>query len=54
MPYIRGSGVMSRSCQHAIAVGANVIVDVAACGAHSAGFDKAVQVVDKIEAKFQV
>jgi PknH-like protein len=52
MPYTRGSGELTRSCQHVIGVVSNVVMDVAACGAQSESFDKGNEVVAKIESKF--
>jgi hypothetical protein len=52
MPYTRGSGAAIRSCQHVLAVAANVIIDVAACGPQSPDFTKGADVAAKIEAKF--
>jgi hypothetical protein len=52
MPYTRGSGVLTRSCQHVISVASNVIVDVAACGAKSGDFDEGTEVAAGIESKF--
>jgi hypothetical protein len=52
MPYTRGSGDSTRSCQHVIGLTSNVIIDVSACGPRSPNFDKGAQVVAKIESKF--
>ena len=50
MPYSRGSGDAARSCQHVLAVAANVVIDVAACGAQSPSFTKAAEVTAGIDA----
>ena len=50
MPYSRGSGDAARSCQHVLAVAANVVIDVAACGAQSPSFTKAADVAAGIDA----
>ncbi len=52
MPYVRGSGAQIRTCQHALAVAANVIVDVAACKLQqSTAVSQAGDIADKIEAR---
>lgn len=51
MPYTRGSGNLTRSCQHVVAIAANVIIDVAACGPQRPAFDGAADVAAKIESK---
>jgi hypothetical protein len=52
MPYTRGSGALTRSCQHVIGLVSNVIIDAAACGPQTEKFDKGTEVVAKIESKF--
>lgn len=52
MPYTRGSGEFTRSCQHVIGVRSNVVIDVAACGAQSQTFTKGDDIVARIESKF--
>jgi hypothetical protein len=52
MPYTRGSGELTRSCQHVLAVVSNVVIDVAACGPPSEKFDKGTAVAAKISSKF--
>lgn len=52
MPYTRTAGDQIRSCQRALAVAANVILDVQACKpAQQQPITSAVDVVQKIEAK---
>jgi PknH-like extracellular domain len=51
MPYARGSGDQTRSCQHVLQTAANVIIDVAACGPPGQPFTKAAEVAARIEAK---
>jgi hypothetical protein len=51
MPYTRGSGAMIRSCQHVLDVISNVVIDVAACAAPGADFDKGTAVAAAIAAK---
>jgi hypothetical protein len=51
MPYTRGSGEQTRSCQHVLQAAANVIIDVAACGPQTESFTKAEEVAAKIEGK---
>jgi hypothetical protein len=52
MPYTRGSGDMVRSCEHVLGVVSNIVIDVAACGAQTAKFDKGTEVVARISSKF--
>jgi len=52
MPYTRGSGEAIRSCQHVLAVAANVIIDVAACGPQSSDFTRGADVAAEIDSKF--
>lgn len=51
MPYTRGTGEQARSCQRALQVLSNVIIDVQACGPQSAQFTKAADVAAKIGSK---
>ena len=51
MPYSRGSGTDTRSCQHVLQAAANVIIDVVACGPQASSFTKAADVATEIEAK---
>jgi PknH-like protein len=51
MPYSRGSGADTRSCQHVLQAAANVIIDVVACGPQAPSFTKAADVATAIEAK---
>ena len=52
MPYVRGSGSQIRTCQRALAVAANVILDVAACKPQQpTAVTQAGDIADKIEAK---
>jgi len=52
MPYVRGSGVQTRSCQRALAVAANVILDIAACRPQQASdVTQAGEIADRIEAR---
>ena len=52
MPYVRGSGEQIRSCQRALAVAANVILDIAACRPqHAAAVTAAGDIAELIEAK---
>jgi hypothetical protein len=51
MPYTRGSGDQTRSCQHVLQAAANVIIDVIACGPQTASFTKADDLATTIEAQ---
>lgn len=52
MPYTRGVGAEARSCQRALAVAANVILDIQACRPpQEQPVTAAVDIVEKIEAK---
>lgn len=52
MPYTRGAGAEARSCQRALAVAANVILDIQACRPpQQQPVTAAVDMVEKIEAK---
>jgi serine/threonine-protein kinase len=51
MPYTRGSGDLTRSCQHVLAVAANLIIDVAACGPQTPSFAKGDEVAAEIESR---
>lgn len=51
MPYSRGSGDATRSCQHVLQAAANVIIDVVACGPQAQSFTKAADLAYRIEAK---
>ena len=52
MPYTRGAGDQTRSCQRALAVAANLILDVQACKPQQqAPVTQAADIADKIEAK---
>ena len=52
MPYTRGAGDQTRSCQHSLSVVANVILDVQACKPQQRSpVTDAVAVADKIKAK---
>lgn len=52
MPYTRGADSQTRSCQRALAVAANVILDVQACKpAQQEPINAAVDIADKIESK---
>ena len=52
MPYVRGSGEQIRSCQRALAVAANVILDIAACRPQqAAAVTAAGDIAELIEAK---
>jgi len=51
MPFTRGSGGGTRSCQHVLQAAANVIIDVVGCGPRAASFTKAADIATKIEAK---
>lgn len=52
MPYTRGSGDQTRSCQRALSVVANLILDIQACKPQQqAAVTQAVDVADKIESK---
>ncbi|MGO4443859.1 sensor domain-containing protein [Mycobacterium sp. 2YAF39] len=51
MPYSRGSGADTRSCQHVLQAAANVIIDVVACGPQAQSFTRAADVATAIEAK---
>ena len=52
MPYTRGSGNQTRSCQRALALAANLILDIQACKPQQqAAVTQAADVADKIESK---
>jgi hypothetical protein len=52
MPYVRGSGAQVRSCQRALAVAANVILDIQACKPQQpVAVTQAGDIADRIEAK---
>jgi hypothetical protein len=52
MPYSRGTGDQSRSCQRALSLLANVILDIQACKPQQrTAITQAVDVADKIESK---
>jgi hypothetical protein len=52
MPYTRGSGDQTRSCQRALSVVANVILDIQACKPpQQSAVRQAADVADKIESK---
>jgi hypothetical protein len=52
MPFTRGSGDQTRSCQRFLAVAANLILDIQACKPQQqATLTEAAQIADKIEAK---
>jgi serine/threonine-protein kinase len=52
MPYVRGSGEQIRSCQRALAVAANVILDIQACRPlQPTAVTQAGDIADKIEAR---
>jgi hypothetical protein len=52
MPYVRGSGTQVRSCQRALALAANVILDIQACKPQQqAAITAAGDIADRIEAK---
>lgn len=52
MPYTRGTGDQARSCQRALSVAANVILDIQAClPAQQQPVSAAVDIAGKIEAK---
>jgi serine/threonine-protein kinase len=52
MPYTRGSGDQTRSCQRALAVAANLVFDVQACKPQQpTTVTQAAEIVDKIESK---
>lgn len=52
MPYTRGEGGQTRSCQRVLAVSANVIIDAQACRPQQpAPINSAVDVADAIESK---
>ncbi len=52
MPYVRGSGEQVRSCQHALAVAANVILDIQACRPQQqSAVTQAGDIAELIEAK---
>lgn len=50
MPFTRGTGEQQRSCQRALAVEANVIIDAQACKPASATVTQAAEVADTIKA----
>ncbi|WKG01711.1 sensor domain-containing protein [Mycolicibacterium sp. HK-90] len=50
IPFTRGEGEQQRSCQRALAVEANVIIDVQACKPASAAVNQAAEVADTIRA----
>lgn len=52
MPYTRGSGDQTRSCQRALSVVANLILDIQACNPQQQSpITQAADIADKIEAK---
>ncbi len=52
MPYVRGSGAQVRSCQRALAVAANVILDIQACRPQQpTAVTQAGDIADRIEAR---
>ena len=52
MPYVRGSGARIRSCQRALALAANVILDIQACRPRQpTAVTQAGEIADRIEAK---
>jgi PknH-like extracellular domain len=52
MPYTRGAGDQTRSCQRALALAANLILDIQACQPQQPSpSTKAADIADKIEAK---
>jgi hypothetical protein len=52
MPYTRGAGDQTRSCQRALALAANLILDIQACQPQQPSpITKAVDIADNIEAK---
>jgi PknH-like extracellular domain len=52
MPYVRGSGAQIRSCQHALALEANVILDIAACRPQQpTAVTQAGEIAERIKAK---
>jgi len=52
MPYTRGSGDQTRSCQHVLSMSANLILDIQACKPQQqAAVTQAAAVADKIESK---
>ncbi len=52
MPYVRGSGAQTRSCQHALALATNVILDIQACRPQQpTAVTQAGEIADRIEAK---
>ena len=52
MPYTRGAGAQTRSCERVLAVAANVIIDVQACKPQQqTPITSAAEVADKIESK---
>jgi hypothetical protein len=53
MPYTRGTGDQTRSCQRVLQIAANVILDIQACKPQQqAAVTAAADVADKIVAKF--
>ena len=52
IPYTRGTGDQTRSCQHVLSLVANLILDIQACKPHQESpITQAVDVADKIESK---
>jgi len=52
MPYTRGSGDQTRSCQHVLSMSANLILDIQACKPQQqSAVTQAAAVADKIESK---
>ncbi len=52
MPYIRGSGDQTRSCQHVLSLAANLILDIQACKPQQQpSVTQAGAIADKIESK---
>jgi hypothetical protein len=52
IPYTRGSGDQTRSCQHVLSVAANLILDIQACKPQQeSAVTQAAAVADKIESK---
>jgi hypothetical protein len=51
MPYTRISGDQTRSCQRALSIAANLILDIQACKPQQAAVTQAADIADKIVAK---
>jgi hypothetical protein len=55
IPYTRGTGDLARSCQHALSLVSNLILDIQACKPQQqAAVTQAVDVADKIKSKLPV